>query len=190
MTPEAYGQFTHWLSGLANGRVIVVLEGGYNVNSIGYSMAMCAKALLGDPLGRLEGMGMRQSSAVETIQRVVKVQGKYWKALRGWDKKLPSEVEGVSESERNANSGDQLMEKFGGMSIKGEIGAADAAEGASGVDDKPGSSRGGNRNVSTFDEFMEQQRELLKDEKMFAVYPKRECPHLEELDNDRVIESR
>lgn len=47
LTPEIYGHFTHWLSSLANGKIILCLEGGYNVNSISHSMVMCTKALLG-----------------------------------------------------------------------------------------------------------------------------------------------
>lgn len=34
---------------LADGRMVVVLEGGYNLNSISKSMAACVHALLGDP---------------------------------------------------------------------------------------------------------------------------------------------
>lgn len=150
VTPEAYGHFTHWLGGLAGGRVVLCLEGGYNVNSIAYSMAMCGKALLGDPLCRLEE-GTRHSSAVDTIQRVLAVQSKYWKALRGTEKRLPAESETKNEEEPKAGS---------------------------------------SKASGTLEAFLEQQQgELVKGEQMFAVYPKRECPHLQDLDNDRVIES-
>jgi acetoin utilization deacetylase AcuC-like enzyme len=47
---------THQLSGLAEGRVVVALEGGYNLSSISESAAMCARALLGDPLPRQGGL--------------------------------------------------------------------------------------------------------------------------------------
>lgn len=40
VTPEAYGVFTYWLSSLAAGRIILCLEGGYNVNSVAYAMTM------------------------------------------------------------------------------------------------------------------------------------------------------
>lgn len=191
VTPEAYGHFTHWLSGLAQGRVIVCLEGGYNVNSISYSMAMCAKALLGDPLARLEGtIAMKQSSAVETIQNVLGVQRKYWKALRGSEKKLPEvvvvEEEKKQKIEQTTNERD-LVDKFMDMEIKGE-----KAEVGGGVNEEPqaGSSSSSQcpSKANAFDEFMDQQRQLLKEQKMFAVYPKRECPHLQALDNDRIIE--
>jgi histone deacetylase 6 len=92
VTPEAYGVFTHWLSALANGRVILCLEGGYNVNSIAYSMTMCSKALLGDPMPALQispRTSTAQASCWETLRNVIGVQKKYWKSLR-FDKKLPA----------------------------------------------------------------------------------------------------
>ncbi|KAK6175214.1 hypothetical protein SNE40_013722 [Patella caerulea] len=46
--PSGYGHMTHMLSQLANGKVVVILEGGYNLNSISVSMATCTSVLLGD----------------------------------------------------------------------------------------------------------------------------------------------
>lgn len=91
VTPEAYGYFTHWLSALANGRIILCLEGGYNVNSISHSMSLCTKSLLGDPLPMLyvpscwNGIN---SSALETIKNVMNTQSEFWKCLK-FNKKLP-----------------------------------------------------------------------------------------------------
>ena len=50
VTPGMYGLMTHQLAALAGGRVVVALEGGYNLASISESATACAKALLGDPL--------------------------------------------------------------------------------------------------------------------------------------------
>lgn len=91
VTPEAYGFFTQWLSALANGKIILCLEGGYNVNSISHSMALCTKALLGDPLLMLQlpsrWNGINQS-ALETIKNVMSIQSDHWKCLK-FNKKLP-----------------------------------------------------------------------------------------------------
>lgn len=95
VTPEAYGLFTHWLSGLANGRIIICLEGGYNVNSISYAMTMCTKSLLGDPIPAVQLNGsvtrpptLAYLSCMETLQNCVGVQQRYWKSLR-FGKRLP-----------------------------------------------------------------------------------------------------
>lgn len=39
---------THTLAGVCGGRLIVALEGGYNLRSIAESMAACVSVLLGD----------------------------------------------------------------------------------------------------------------------------------------------
>ncbi|XP_055609867.1 histone deacetylase 6 isoform X2 [Uranotaenia lowii] len=91
VTPEAYGYFTHWLSALANGRIILCLEGGYNVNSISHAMALCTKSLLGDPLPLLHVSSRYNgpnSAAIETIRNVLSTHNKYWNSLK-FLKKLP-----------------------------------------------------------------------------------------------------
>lgn len=81
MSPEAYGHFTHLLTALAGGRVILSLEGGYNVTSISHAMSMCTKALLGDPLPPLVPGRAACPSAVTSIKNVIRTQARYWSAL-------------------------------------------------------------------------------------------------------------
>eukprot|EP00927_Polykrikos_kofoidii_P078162 TRINITY_DN75019_c0_g1_i1.p1 TRINITY_DN75019_c0_g1~~TRINITY_DN75019_c0_g1_i1.p1 ORF type:complete len:820 (-),score=115.75 TRINITY_DN75019_c0_g1_i1:59-2479(-) len=49
VTPAGFYKLTSMLMGIANGRMVIALEGGYNLDSISASMAACAGALLGDP---------------------------------------------------------------------------------------------------------------------------------------------
>ena len=58
---------THMLSLLAGGRVVVALEGGYNLSSISECATQCARALLGDPLPRVQ-VSQPRESALETIR--------------------------------------------------------------------------------------------------------------------------
>ena len=81
ISPEGYGQLTHLLTSLAQGRVAVLLEGGYNLESISHSMVMCAKALLGDPLPSPQTDSLNPA-ALTAIQRVVHHQRKHWSSLR------------------------------------------------------------------------------------------------------------
>lgn len=81
VSPEAYGHFTHLLTALAGGRVILSLEGGYNVTSISHAMPMCTKSLLGDPLPTLALHRAACPSAVMSIKNVIRTQAKYWSAL-------------------------------------------------------------------------------------------------------------
>jgi len=50
ITASGYHHLTRQLMGIAGGRMVVALEGGYNLESISASMAACTMALLGDDL--------------------------------------------------------------------------------------------------------------------------------------------
>ena len=198
VTPEAYGHFTHWLSALANGKIILCLEGGYNVNSISYAMTMCSKSLLGDPLPLLN-MSSRSSvhsSCLETLKNVQSTQEKYWKCLK-FNKKLPDFCPSESLDEKLVDGIHELS-----------LGLVDADEGKSSdsspnrVDDSvsnAGPFESSSTSTLSFDDFMKENMDVsffflifllssfiilnqifqaLSKEEMFAVVPKRDCPHL------------
>jgi len=80
VTPGMYGHMTHHLCALAGGKVVVALEGGYNLDSISESATHCAKALLGDPLPPL-ALGVPNNSAVKTVADVIGAHRQFWKFL-------------------------------------------------------------------------------------------------------------
>ncbi|XP_070765769.1 histone deacetylase 6 [Enoplosus armatus] len=83
VTPEGYAHLTHLLMSLAGGRVLLILEGGYNLSSISDSMAMCTSVLLGDPPPSLvKPLPPPHHSAVTTINEVIQHHAPYWKSLR------------------------------------------------------------------------------------------------------------
>ncbi|XP_041975577.1 histone deacetylase 6 isoform X2 [Aricia agestis] len=91
VTPECFGRMTQLLRSLAGGRVILCLEGGYNVTSVSYSMAMCTKALLGDPIHhQYDPKVTVHSSTVDTINDVITTHKQYWKSLK-FQVALPTE---------------------------------------------------------------------------------------------------
>lgn len=81
VTPLGYGHMTHMLSSLANGRVILALEGGYHLAAIANSMAMCTSILLGDACPHLPYTEPKDS-AVQCIRDVLDVQRNHWKSLK------------------------------------------------------------------------------------------------------------
>ncbi|XP_055509051.1 polyamine deacetylase HDAC10 isoform X2 [Leucoraja erinacea] len=81
-TPECFAHLTQLLMPLANGKLCVVLEGGYNLRSLSESVCMTIRALLGDPVPPLVGQMAPCISAVETIQNVTAVHQPYWKCLK------------------------------------------------------------------------------------------------------------
>ncbi|KAH8247955.1 hypothetical protein KR038_010868 [Drosophila bunnanda] len=178
VTPEGYGLLTHWLSALAGGKIIVCLEGGYNVNSISYAMTMCTKTLLGDPVPtpQLGAVALQKQptvafqSCVETLQACLQVQGQHWRSLEFVGKRLPREPF-VGEN----NNEDFLTASLRQLNITNDS-VPRAAGGAEGDRTDSGEERpSGSKpkvKVKTLTEYMAEHKE------MFAVYPLKTCPHL------------
>ena len=87
MTPAAYAHMTAMLQTLAEGRIVVALEGGYNLCSIAASAKAVVGSLLGDPVPKLYANQAPRSSAVRDIDSVVLQHRKFWRCLRhfGYD---------------------------------------------------------------------------------------------------------
>nr|XP_054750838.1 histone deacetylase 6-like [Lytechinus pictus] len=81
VSPEGYGHMTHMLSSLAGGRVITVLEGGYNLHSIAVSMAMCTRIMLGDPCPDLSP-GIPSCCGMQAIYDAAKSHQKFWSSMK------------------------------------------------------------------------------------------------------------
>lgn len=81
VSPGAYGHMTHMLKSLARGNLCVVLEGGYNLDSIAVSALAVAKVLVGEPPDELKTK-LPRNEAVETIEDVIEIQSKYFKSLK------------------------------------------------------------------------------------------------------------
>ncbi|NXP07814.1 HDA10 deacetylase, partial [Thinocorus orbignyianus] len=80
-TPEVFAHLTHFLMQLANGRLCVILEGGYHLKSLSESVCMTVKTLLGDPAPQITGEMAPCLSAIESIQNVRAAHKPYWKWL-------------------------------------------------------------------------------------------------------------
>ncbi|KAI7849184.1 hypothetical protein BDC45DRAFT_449100 [Circinella umbellata] len=81
VTPAGYGQMTHMLKTLANGRIVLALEGGYNLNSIAKSAHACMSVLLGEA-PEIPAILTPSPEAVDTIRKVKRIQSKYWDCLK------------------------------------------------------------------------------------------------------------
>ncbi|CAO1355069.1 unnamed protein product [Diamesa tonsa] len=190
VTPEAYGYFTHWLSSLANGKIILCLEGGYNVNSISHAMTLCTKALLGDPLPMLQ-MNSRfngiNPSCLETLRNVLNTQRDYWKCLK-FNKKLPN----YDVSDKNP---DVILKQMETMAISSpEDADSGSSQNLSKTEDEPPSKDepGTSRNIEkkqTLTDFLTENLEALNNEEMFAIVPLKSCPHLALLKPDEAPNS-
>ncbi|ODV82192.1 uncharacterized protein CANTADRAFT_136463 [Suhomyces tanzawaensis NRRL Y-17324] len=81
VTPAGYGFMTHALKGIAKGKVAVILEGGYNLDSTSKSALGVAKVLVGEVPEDTISL-QPHLDTIEVIDEVLKIQSKYWKSLK------------------------------------------------------------------------------------------------------------
>lgn len=80
VSPAGYAHMTHLLSVLANGKLVLALEGGYNVEAIAKSAHACVEVLVGDEPRHL-ALDAASSSATNIIHDVKLVQATHWKCM-------------------------------------------------------------------------------------------------------------
>ena len=89
VTPACYAHMTHQLMSLAKGKLVVCLEGGYNLRSISKSALAVTRTLVGETPDRLSTL--RPSvSAIETVQKVAMEHSKFWPSL--YPKDIPRAI--------------------------------------------------------------------------------------------------
>lgn len=81
VSPAGYGHMTHMLKSIAKGKLAVVLEGGYNLDSISRSALGVAKVLIGEPPEATITDQPRPES-IEVVHEVIRTQSKYWKSMK------------------------------------------------------------------------------------------------------------
>ncbi|KIM64995.1 hypothetical protein SCLCIDRAFT_113779 [Scleroderma citrinum Foug A] len=80
VTPTGYAHMTYMLSSLAGGKLVVALEGGYNLDSISNSALAVVRVLLGEAPPELPPM-VASEAGTETVWQVALEQSKYWKSV-------------------------------------------------------------------------------------------------------------
>ncbi|KAK3633708.1 Histone deacetylase hda1 [Elasticomyces elasticus] len=80
VTPAGYAHMTHMLMSLANGKLAVCLEGGYNLDSIARSACAVGRTMMGEPPDRLVSTEPTKSG-IDDVKRVVRQQSKFWPGL-------------------------------------------------------------------------------------------------------------
>ncbi|OQS01397.1 histone deacetylase 6 isoform X1 [Achlya hypogyna] len=86
LSPGGYAAMTHHLCSLANGKVVLALEGGYNLQSIARSASACIRILLGDAVPPLT-LEPPMASALVAIETTRRHLAPYWSCLQPvpWD---------------------------------------------------------------------------------------------------------
>lgn len=97
VTPAGYAHMTHMLMSLADGKVAVCLEGGYNLDSIARSACAVGRTLMGEPPERLENTTPTKSG-VDDVRLVMRQQSKFWSSL--YPKDISERLAGPLKGER------------------------------------------------------------------------------------------
>ncbi|KAL9107460.1 MAG: hypothetical protein Q9227_007657 [Pyrenula ochraceoflavens] len=84
VTPPCYAHMTHMLMSLAQGKVAVCLEGGYNFRSISKSALAVTRTLMGEPPDRLRPTRPTES-CVDIVKDVVRIQSRHWNSMHPRD---------------------------------------------------------------------------------------------------------
>jgi hypothetical protein len=105
VSPECFGHLTAMLmhdNRVKKARLIMALEGGYNVRMVGESIVQCVRVLLGEdplPLVATELDNREQRKRAERVKQfksmmeeVVKIQSKYWNCMRSFDSLVIDDV--------------------------------------------------------------------------------------------------
>uniref|UniRef100_A0A8C5A116 Histone deacetylase n=1 Tax=Gadus morhua TaxID=8049 RepID=A0A8C5A116_GADMO len=102
LTAKCFGYLTRQLMGLAGGRVVLALEGGHDLTAICDASEACVSALLGNELDPLPDEVVQQrpnANAVQSMENVLEIQGKYWRSLQRSASKLGYSLSEVLRSE-------------------------------------------------------------------------------------------
>jgi histone deacetylase 6 len=82
VTPQGFGAMTRRLQSLAGGRLILALEGGYNLDAISRSAGACLRVLLGEN-GSPDPGGDVSSSGERSLAEAIRAQAPFWPSLAG-----------------------------------------------------------------------------------------------------------
>ncbi|XP_065900983.1 histone deacetylase 6-like isoform X2 [Dysidea avara] len=173
VTPHGYAHMIHQLCGLAEGRMVVVLEGGYNLTSIAQSMVAICRVLLGHTPPRLKGGMIANDKALKCISSTAVALAPYWKCLRHNLNSNATPIEGgtaTSEQPKPQGNTEQPHPQVDSGQLQASAEQPLPQESA----EQPSSRK------DDVTELLE-QLELSGHTRVFAVQPLSTCPHLEEV---------
>jgi acetoin utilization deacetylase AcuC-like enzyme len=80
VSPAGYGWMTSALLGLANGRLVLALEGGYNLDAISRSAEACLRVLLGEKAAPA-GFGEPSPAVARVLDAARRAQRSFWPGI-------------------------------------------------------------------------------------------------------------
>ncbi|MGH0150830.1 UNVERIFIED_CONTAM: hypothetical protein FKN15_040300 [Acipenser sinensis] len=100
---SCFGHLTRQLMKLANGRVVLALEGGHNLNAICDASEACVNALLGNELEALPENVLHakpNANAVTSIEKTITIQSKYWRSVHKYTSTVNCSLAAAQQHEK------------------------------------------------------------------------------------------
>ncbi|XP_011874063.1 PREDICTED: histone deacetylase 4 isoform X3 [Vollenhovia emeryi] len=104
VSPACFGRMTQQLLNLADGKVVLALEGGYDLTAICDSAQECVRALLGDepsPIRDEELTRIPCQNAMDTLQKTVAIQMSHWPCVKLTDHTITMSAIEASQKEHD-----------------------------------------------------------------------------------------
>lgn len=114
VTPAGYAHMTHMLMRVAEGKMAVCLEGGYNLRSIARSALAVTKTLMLQPPDRLAEDLCPKESAVRTVEQVKRQQSKFWKNIH------PKQLNPATPAFQNTKRLHEVLRRFQSFTLAEE----------------------------------------------------------------------
>jgi len=83
VSPAGFAQMTARLAELAGGRLVLALEGGYNLSAIARSAEACLRVLLGEEPAARDPGAKPSLSATRVLETVLSIQRPFWPGVLG-----------------------------------------------------------------------------------------------------------
>lgn len=90
--PEVFPHYIYHLSSVCNGRVVCVLEGGYNHSAVAVCVDLCMRTLVGEKPPRFRFNNMPRTRTVESCMNAAYVNCHFWKCLYSLHENFPSSI--------------------------------------------------------------------------------------------------
>ncbi|XP_051985922.1 histone deacetylase 5 isoform X2 [Xyrauchen texanus] len=117
VSANCFGVLTRKLMELAEGRVVLVLEGGYDLSTLCDASQACVNALVGnepEPLAVEELQRIPCLNAVDSLKTVLHVQSRYWSSVRDMLDKVSLPY---LKAERRYSAGSEAASALNGLTM-------------------------------------------------------------------------
>lgn len=118
VSPACFGYMTRQLLPLADGKVVLSLEGGYDLPAICDSAQECVRALLGDDTSPIREEELRREpcqNAIDTLQKTIAIQQQHWPCLKRLAHTVSCSALEASQKERDET---ETVNAMAGLSMQ------------------------------------------------------------------------